>query len=206
MVAATDMKALEVERKRTFRLQREAADPAVSAWVSANAGTGKTHVLTTRVLHLLLVDTPPDRILCLTYTKAAAAEMSKRVFDWLGTWVTLGDEALSIELERLLGREPNGQELQRARQLFAIAIETPGGLKVQTIHAFCERLLQRFPLEAGVPPHFAILDEETCRALQRQAIDEVLVEATGQKGAQIGQRSGARRAVCRRRPLRRAAA
>ena len=194
MVAATDMKAHEDERKRTFRLQREAADPAVSAWVSANAGTGKTHVLTTRVLRLLLVDTPPDRILCLTYTKAAAAEMSKRVFDWLGTWVTLGDEALSMELESLLGREPNGQELQRARQLFAIAIETPGGLKVQTIHAFCERLLQRFPLEAGVPPHFAILDEETCRALQRQAIDEVLVEATRQKGAQIGR--ALERAVC----------
>ena len=143
-------------------------------------------MLTTRVLRLLLAGTPPDRILCLTYTKAAAAEMSKRVFDRLGVWVTLGDAALGAELEKLLGRIPDAADREHARQLFATAIETPGGLKVQTIHAFCERLLQRFPLEAGVPAHFAILDEETCRALQRQAIDEVLVEATREKSGPLG--------------------
>lgn len=168
---------LEAERARTVRAQREAADPAASAWVSANAGTGKTHVLTMRVLRLLLAGTSPERILCLTYTKAAAAEMSKRVFQRLAGWVTPTDAELGGQLAELLGRPPDAGELVRARRLFTEAIETPGGLKVQTIHSFCERLLQRFPLEAGVPPHFAILDEETCRTLQRQAIDEVLIEA-----------------------------
>jgi ATP-dependent helicase/nuclease subunit A len=176
---------IEAERKRTVRLQREAADPNASAWVSANAGTGKTHVLTMRVLRILLAGTPPERILCLTYTKAAAAEMSKRVFQRLAAWVTPSDGELHRMLGDLLGREAETQELLRARRLFTEAIETPGGLKVQTIHSFCERLLQRFPLEAGVPPHFSILDEETGRALQRQAIDEILSEATRDRASQI---------------------
>ncbi|HEU4379323.1 MAG TPA: double-strand break repair helicase AddA [Hyphomicrobiaceae bacterium] len=162
----------------TRRNQGAAADPGSSAWVSANAGTGKTHVLTMRVLRLLLADTAPERILALTYTKAAAAEMSKRVFDHLAGWVTASDRALQGKLRDLLDREPTWDEMQRARQLFAIAIETPGGLKVQTIHAFCERLLQRFPLEAGVAPGFAILDDQERNALLREAIDEVLTEAT----------------------------
>ncbi len=147
-----------------------------SAWVSANAGTGKTHVLTQRVLRLLLAGTTPERILCLTYTKAAAAEMSKRVFDTPGA---VGDAARRRELAQQLGELLRPRAARRrgascARTLFAVAIETPGGLKVQTIHAFCERLLQRFPLEAGVPPGFAILDDETARALLREAIDATL--------------------------------
>ena len=162
----------------TRRNQSAAADPLSSAWVSANAGTGKTHVLTMRVLRLLLADTPPEKILALTYTKAAAAEMSKRVFEHLAEWVTSGADKLEAKLADLLGRSPTAAETQRARQLFAIAIETPGGLKVQTIHAFCERLLQRFPLEAGVPPGFAILDEQERSALLREAVDETLTEAT----------------------------
>jgi ATP-dependent helicase/nuclease subunit A len=162
----------------TRRNQSAAADPLSSAWVSANAGTGKTHVLTMRVLRLLLADTPPEKILALTYTKAAAAEMSKRVFEHLAEWVTSGADKLEAKLADLLDRSPTAAEMQRARQLFAIAIETPGGLKVQTIHAFCERLLQRFPLEAGVPPGFAILDEQERSALLREAIDETLAEAT----------------------------
>jgi len=162
----------------TRRNQGAAADPKSSAWVSANAGTGKTHVLTMRVLRLLLADTPPEKILALTYTKAAAAEMSKRVFDHLAGWVTAPDGKLQDRLKELLDRAPTWDEMQRARQLFAIAIETPGGLKVQTIHAFCERLLQRFPLEAGVAPGFAILDDQERNALLREAIDEVLTEAT----------------------------
>src|SRR5882672_10333417 len=127
----------------TRRNQSAAADPGSSAWVSANAGTGKTHVLTMRILRLLLAGTPPERILALTYTKAAAAEMSKRVFERLAEWVSADDAALKASLKELLGRSPSAEELQRARQLFAIAIETPGGLKVQTIHAFCERPLHR---------------------------------------------------------------
>ena len=151
---------LDRARRETQRLQCQAADPAASAWVSANAGTGKTHVLTMRILRLLLGGTEPARILALTYTKAAAAEMSKRVFARLGEWVTADEADLKESLGQLLDRPPTDGEIERARRLFAVAIETPGGLKVQTIHAFCERLLQRFSLEAGVPPGFAILDDE----------------------------------------------
>jgi ATP-dependent helicase/nuclease subunit A len=177
---------LEAVRGQTARLQGEAADPSASAWVSANAGTGKTHVLTMRVLRLLLAGTAPDRILCLTYTKAAAAEMSKRVIDSLSGWVTAKDAELGRQLQSLLRRPPDAVEVERAQQLFAVAIETPGGLKVQTIHAFCERLLQRFPLEASVPPHFTILDDQGCRELQRQAIDDVLIEATRRPESELG--------------------
>jgi ATP-dependent helicase/nuclease subunit A len=162
----------------TRRAQADASDPLSSVWVSANAGTGKTYVLTTRVLRLLLAGTPPERILALTYTKAAAAEMSKRVFDRLGKWVTIAPDALANELSDVLGRNASPEEVSLGRQLFARAIEAPGGLKVQTIHAFCERLLKRFPLEAGIPPGFAILDDETGETLRRAAVDEVLTEAT----------------------------
>jgi ATP-dependent helicase/nuclease subunit A len=162
----------------TRRNQAAAADPATSAWVSANAGTGKTHVLTMRLLRLLLAGTEPTRILALTYTKAAAAEMATRVAAQLADWVTAGDADLGRRLAELLDREPSAAELKRARQLFALVIETPGGLKVQTIHAFCERLLQRFPLEAGVPPGFEILDDHTRVALLEEATNQVLTEAT----------------------------
>src|SRR5262245_14333320 len=172
-------------RAETRANQAAAADPAASAWVGANAGTGKTHELTMRVLRLLLGGTEPDRILALTYTKAAAAEMATRVFARLAEWVTASDAELGARLADLLDRRPSSAEMQRARQLFAIAIETPGGLKVQTIHAFCERLLQRFPLEAGVAPGFAILDDQERNALLREAIDEVLTEATSKAKSPI---------------------
>lgn len=164
--------------EQTKRRQRDAADPHASVWVSANAGTGKTHVLTQRVLRLMLSGTKPERILCLTYTKAAAAEMSKRVFDTLAKWVTMPEADLSRQLTELCDRPPLDGETDLARTLFAIAIETPGGLKVQTIHSFCERLLQRFPLEAGVAPGFTVLDDTTSTALLREAIDATLLEAT----------------------------
>ena len=162
----------------THRNQAAAADPSTSAWVSANAGTGKTHVLTMRMLRLLLAGTEPARILALTYTKAAAAEMATRVAARLADWVTAGDADLRQRLVGLIDREPSPLEMKRARQLFALVIETPGGLKVQTIHAFCERLLQRFPLEAGVPPGFEILDDHTRAALLEEATGQVLAEAT----------------------------
>ena len=185
--ARTRSGGIEAERRATAKAQALAADPTASAWVSANAGTGKTHVLTNRVLRLLLAGTDPQRILCLTYTKAAAAEMSERVFKRLAQWATAGDEALTTALAELQQRAPTTEELAKARDLFTIAIETPGGLKVQTIHAFCERLLQRFPLEAGVAPQFAILDEEMGRALEREAINQVLVEATRDRDTPLGQ-------------------
>ena len=178
---------LDAARAETRRNQAVAADPAGSAWVSANAGTGKTHVLTMRVLRLLLGGTPPERILALTYTKAAAAEMSKRVFARLAEWVMSDEASLTRTLSQLLNCPPTPADMQRARQLFAIAIETPGGLKVQTIHAFCERLLQRFPIEAGVPPSFAILDEHERSALINRATDEMLAAAAAQKSGPLWQ-------------------
>lgn len=173
--------------KATVRDQRAASDPTASAWVSANAGAGKTHVLKMRVLKLLLAGTEPQKILCLTFTKAAAAEMAKRVFDELSAWATCSEDDLLKKLADLLGRPPTSKELLDARQLFARAVETPGGLKVQTIHAFCERLLQRFPLEAGVPPGFTILDDETVRTLRREAVDAVLREATRPDAGRLGE-------------------
>ncbi|HXE00554.1 MAG TPA: double-strand break repair helicase AddA [Hyphomicrobium sp.] len=173
-------------RQLTDRAQSDAADPNVSAWVNANAGTGKTHVLTLRVLRLLLASTSPERILCLTYTKAAASEMSKRVFDWLAGWVTADDATLRKELGDVMGTRVSDADIEFARTLFARAIETPGGLKVQTVHAFAERLLQRFPLEAGVPPDFKILDEDAARDLKAQAIERTLIEATAAPSTSLG--------------------
>ena len=137
--------------------QRVAADPQVSAFVRANAGSGKTKTLIDRVARLLLEGAPPATILCVTYTKAAAAEMQRRLYRRLGDWSVMADARLTAELAALEGRSPeayDGRRLSSARALFAQALETPGGLKIQTIHAFCEKLLRRFPLEAGVSPGF----------------------------------------------------
>ncbi|TDR87342.1 double-strand break repair helicase AddA [Enterovirga rhinocerotis] len=161
--------------------QRRASDPEASAWVSANAGAGKTKVLTDRVIRLMLNGSPPSRILCLTFTKAAAAEMTIRVFETLGDWVTLDAPALTEALERLCGQRPDRATLARARRLFARAVETPGGLKIETIHAFCERLLHLVPLEAGVPPRFAVLDDGQAAELMAEARAAVLVEASSQR-------------------------
>src|SRR6185295_2608505 len=128
-------------------------DPATSAWVAANAGSGKTHVLAQRVIRLLLRGTPPEKILCLTYTKAAAANMANRVFETLGKWTALDDAELDAEIAKIEGR-PDGRRRLHARRLFAQALDTPGGLKVQTIHAFCTRLLHQFPFEADVAARF----------------------------------------------------
>ena len=177
---------IDAVRAKTGRAQNEAADPKASVWVSANAGTGKTHVLTLRVLRLLLSGTAPERILCLTYTKAAAAEMSKRVFGDLAKWVTAPEAKLKAVLQDLTGSAPSEHEIAHARTLFTRAIETPGGLKVQTIHAFAERLLQRFPLEAGVPPGFKILDDDKARELIRNAIDGTLEAATRDAAQPLG--------------------
>ena len=158
----------------TLHAQAKASHPDHSAWVSANAGSGKTFVLARRVVRLLMNGTEPSRILCLTFTKAAAAEMSNRVFKELGRWTSLSDEALATELAALEGRQPTSESLQRARRLFARALETPGGLKIQTIHAFAERLLHQFPLEANVPAHFEILDDQLAKDLQDAALTHVM--------------------------------
>ena len=172
------MSALQHEVPAATRLsQQRASDPAGSAWVSANAGSGKTHVLVQRVLRLLLAGVPPARILCLTFTKAAAANMSSRVFKELGTWATLSDEELAGEITRSGARRPGAGDLNFARKLFARTIETPGGLKIQTIHAFCERLLHLFPFEANVPAGFRILEDREAEDLLRKARDAAFERA-----------------------------
>lgn len=149
--------------------QRAAADPATDAFVIANAGTGKTKVLVDRVTRLLLRDAKPDRILCLTYTKAAASEMQERLFTQLGDWSVTDDEALAAAIEKVTGTAPPKDDLAKARRLFARALETPGGLKVQTIHAFCERIVRQFPVEAGAPTGFRVLEEAEAARLASDA-------------------------------------
>src|SRR5215813_11307511 len=136
--------------------QGVAADPANSVFVTANAGSGKTKVLVDRIARLLLRGSRPSAFLCITYTKAAAAEMQRRLFERLGAWCVADDAALEKDLVALVGAAQAAGAMTRARALFAHALEQPGGLKIQTIHAFCERLLARFPLEAGAPPGFEI--------------------------------------------------
>ena len=157
--------------------QRRAADPAASVWVAASAGTGKTKVLTDRVLALLLAGTPPQRILCLTFTKAAAAEMSTRVAATLGDWARAADDALAVALAHLLGRPADEDETRRARTLFARVLDAPGGLNTLTIHAFCQSLLGRFPIEAGVAPHFQVMDERDAVEMLHAAREEILAAA-----------------------------
>jgi ATP-dependent helicase/nuclease subunit A len=166
--------------------QRAASDPAVSAWVAANAGSGKTHVLAQRVIRLLLAGTRPEKILCLTYTKAAAANMANRVFDTLGHWTALDDDALDDAIAVVEGRRPNARQRVRARRLFAEALDTPGGLKVQTIHAFCTRLLQQFPFEADVAARFEVLEDRAqSELIDRQRL-AVLLEAAATPDGDLG--------------------
>lgn len=154
--------------------QIAASRPGLSTWVSANAGSGKTKVLTDRVARLLLDGVDPQHILCLTYTKAAAAEMQNRLFATLGAWAMLPDDDL-IGRIRLLGHDfdATAPALAHARSLFARAIETPGGLKIQTIHSFSSALLRRFPLEAGVTPRFTETDERAARLLRAEVVDRI---------------------------------
>ena len=159
-------------------MQARASDPSASAWVSANAGSGKTHVLTQRVLRLLLAGTPPAQILGLTFTKAAAANMAARIFHRLASWTSLGDEDLARAIVDIGAPVPGPPELEFARRLFARTIETPGGLKIQTLHAFCERLLRLFPFEANVAAHFKVIDEREAAALMEEARDRALAGMT----------------------------
>lgn len=147
--------------------QKLAADPGLSAFVTANAGSGKTKTLIDRVARLLLAGAEPETILCVTYTKAAAAEMQRRLFQVLGEWSVLPDAELATKLAALQDRPFD--DLSRARSLFARALETPGGLKIQTIHAFCEKLLRRFPLEAGISPGFRVMDDPASAAVAHAA-------------------------------------
>jgi ATP-dependent helicase/nuclease subunit A len=156
--------------------QNRASDPLASTWLSANAGSGKTKVLTDRVARLLLRGIEPQRILCLTYTKAAASEMQNRLFALLGKWAMLPEAELRAALAQIDEAPHDG--LAEARRLFARAIEAPGGLKIQTIHSFCASLLRRFPLEAGLSPAFTEMDDRSAHAL-RGAVLDGLAEGPG---------------------------
>lgn len=164
-------------------LQRQAADPEASVWVGASAGTGKTKVLTDRVLSLMLGGTLPHRILCLTFTRAAAAEMNQRIAEQLSKWATLNEDSLASSLAQLLGRPASPDETTLSRQLFVRVLDSPGGMNIQTIHAFCQSLLGRFPLEAGIAPHFSVVDERDADEMLADAARQVLLHAEQTSGA-----------------------
>src|SRR5262249_17938929 len=170
--------------------QTEASDPRVSAWVAANAGSGKTHVLAQRVIRLLLEGCEPARILCLTFTKAAAANMAKRGFDTLARWTALDDAALDDALRQIGIKRIDAGVRAHARRLFAAALDTPGGLKVQTIHAFCTRLLHQFPFEANVAARFTVLEERAEAELIDRLRLEVLLQAAADPEGPLGRALG----------------
>src|SRR4029077_9562625 len=166
------------------QVQQGALDPVESVWVAASAGTGKTKVLTDRLLVLMLDYTDPAHILCLTFTRAAAAEMANRINQKLAAWTTMPPGQLAGELVALTGRYPEEHETARARQLFALTLDVPGGAKIATIHAFCQSLLRRFPLEAGVAPEFVVTDERGAADALAEAAEAVVVRA--REGAEPG--------------------
>jgi ATP-dependent helicase/nuclease subunit A len=170
---------LEPRRPPTAE-QRRAAEPDCSIWVTASAGTGKTRVLADRVMRLLLAGIDPRQILCLTFTKAAAAEMVKRVEEDLSRFAMLPEAQLEAELQGLLGRNAAAEEKARARTLLTEVLDLPAGLPIMTIHGFCQSLLKRFPLEAGVVPHFDVLDPRSAADLLREAQAEVLADGRGE--------------------------
>ena len=168
--------------------QVRAANPTASTWLSANAGSGKTKVLTDRVALLLLEGVAPEQILCLTYTKAAASEMQNRLFGLLGAWAMRDNQALYDDLVQIgFGEAFDPVKLAHARTLFARAIETPGGLKIQTIHSFCSSLLRRFPLESGVSPQFQEIDERQVKELSRDVVETLSRSAEREVIEQLAQ-------------------
>jgi ATP-dependent helicase/nuclease subunit A len=171
-------------------VQIDAANPEISAFVSANAGSGKTYVLAQRVINLLLRGVDPAKILCITFTKTAAANMANEVFKRLAAWTALDDAALDEQIRLSTGKMPSAGERARARRLFASALETPGGLKVQTIHAFCTRLLHQFPFEANVAARFTVLDEPSTAQLLERLTLEVLLQAAAEADSALGKALG----------------
>ncbi|MBV8940092.1 MAG: UvrD-helicase domain-containing protein, partial [Alphaproteobacteria bacterium] len=161
-----------------------ASNPDVSAWVRANAGAGKTSLLVARVLRMLLAGIAPSRILCLTYTKAAAAEMEGRILNTASAWAVATEEELAEALQRLMGNAPPSATAQ-ARALFALLVDAPDELRIQTIHGFCQSLLSRFPLEAGVAPHMAVIDERSAAELLQEALQRTYALAAGGENAAL---------------------
>ena len=154
--------------------QRKASDPLASVWVTASAGTGKTKVLTDRVLRLMLSGATPDQILCLTFTKAGASVMTNRIREELAVWATCDDKKLEEKLTKLSGKTPDEATTKRARQMFAEFLDAHGGLKIQTIHSFSQSLIRRFPIESGIPPYFDVMDDQTAAEMLRESQADIL--------------------------------
>lgn len=189
--SAAPLSAQDITAHATLQ-QRKASDPIASSWVGASAGSGKTKVLTDRLLRLMLPRengepaTPPEKILALTFTKAAANEMSLRLARRLSSWAIQSDEALADDMSKnLLGRAPTCAEMDAARSLFAKTLDTPGGIKIMTIHAFCQSVLGRFPIEAGISPSFQPLDENAASELLQDCIKKILSHAGTDSAAKI---------------------
>src|SRR5665213_2534367 len=180
------MNALRKIPPAVIERQTTASDPDHSAWVSANAGSVKANVLAQRVVRLLLSGVEPARILCITFTKAAAANMANTVFQDLRAWTMLDDAALDVAMKAAGVKKPDPILRARARQLFALALETPGGPKVQTIHAFCTHLLHLFPFEANVAARFTVLDDAQESQLLGDTTLAVLLEAAGNPDSALG--------------------
>jgi len=165
--------------------QARASDPSAHVWLAASAGTGKTQVLAARVYRLLLGGTDPGAILCLTFTKAGAAEMAGRINQRLARWVRASETDIRADLASL-GERATPALIARARTLFAKVLDAPGGgLRIQTIHGFCQSLLAAFPVEAGLTPGFRPLEAREESALARETLAQMLVDAEreGRDGA-----------------------
>lgn len=165
--------------------QQLASDPAQSVWVSASAGTGKTRVLVSRMLRLLLAGNKPEKLLCITFTKAAAAEVLQRIQEIVLDWSISPADKLRTELQALLERAPHKDETARARRLLPLILQVPGGMKIMTIHAFCQSVLARFPLEAGVTPGFTVIDESQSYHFLQQAKFRLLEETTSENDPEL---------------------
>ena len=182
---------IEKLKKTATEQQMSASNPFDSVWVEASAGTGKTKVLSDRVLRLLLQGVKPSKILCLTYTKAAAVEMKERIAKRLSSWAVGNKKELEDDLRNLLGNDfyvSNKDEiLKTASTLFALLLDTPGGMKIQTIHSFCQDVLKRFPLEAGISPYFEVLDDRNSREILQNIKSDILKKAyeTGDLGDEV---------------------
>jgi len=186
------MNNIQTEKQNRIALasdqQRQASDPKLSVWVEASAGTGKTKVLSDRVLRLLLSGVIPSRILCLTYTKAAAVEMSTRIANRLSKWSISDDESLISDLQKLLGTATVDQQLIcQARRLFALLLDAPGGMKIQTIHSFCQETLKRFPLEAKISPYFEVMDDRSAKEALEDIKQNLLQKIENEPNSSIAQ-------------------
>ena len=167
--------------------QAAASDPASSVLVSANAGTGKTKLLTDRVLRLMLDGARPDSILCVTYTRAAAAEMRNRISARLADWAVASGAALRDELAAMGIAIPSQDMLGRARSLFAEILDNDDGPRVETVHSFCQSVLRRFPIEAGILPQAELADDFEQQRLKTRARDNVLTHADADLALQVAQ-------------------